>query len=81
MVTEGELQEWGSKTQRLSRRNRKQFSFNCRTFALLPCLKLWDVLAGTSKNPLRVALAVCDARCTPVQLRFSTTIAAARTGF
>jgi len=38
-------------------------------------------LKGTSKNPLRVALAVCDARCTPVQLRFSTTIAAARTGF
>jgi hypothetical protein len=36
---------------------------------------------GISKNPLRVALAVCDARCTPVQLRFSTTIAAARTGF
>jgi len=38
-------------------------------------------LMATSKNPLRVALAVCDARCTPVQLRFSTTIAAARNGF
>jgi hypothetical protein len=36
---------------------------------------------GRSKNLLRVALAVCDARCTPVQLRFSTTIAAARDGF
>jgi hypothetical protein len=31
-------------------------------------------------NLLRVALAVCDARCTCVQLRFSTTIAAARNG-
>jgi hypothetical protein len=38
-------------------------------------------LMGTSKNPLRVVLAVCDARCTPEQLRFSTTIAAALTGF
>jgi hypothetical protein len=35
----------------------------------------------TSINLLRVALAVCDARCTLVQLRFSTTIAAARDGY
>jgi hypothetical protein len=34
-----------------------------------------------SENLLRVALAACDARCTPVQLRFSTTLAAARDGF
>jgi hypothetical protein len=34
-----------------------------------------------AKNLLRVAMAACDARCTPVQLRFSTTIAAARDGF
>jgi hypothetical protein len=33
-----------------------------------------------SKNLLRVALAVCDAHCTPAQIRFSTTIAAARNG-
>jgi hypothetical protein len=33
------------------------------------------------KNLLRVALSVCDARCTFVQLRFSTNIAAARYGF
>jgi hypothetical protein len=36
---------------------------------------------GRSKNLLRVALAFCDARYTPVQLRFSTTIVAARDGF
>jgi hypothetical protein len=34
-----------------------------------------------SPNLLRVALAAFDARCTFVQLRFSTTIAAARDGF
>jgi hypothetical protein len=28
-------------------------------------------LEETSKNLLRVAFSVCDARCTPVQLRFS----------
>jgi len=43
--------------------------------------KMSATLEGTSKNLLRVALAVCDARCTRVQLRFSTTIAAARDGF
>jgi hypothetical protein len=36
---------------------------------------------GISKNLLRVALLVCDARCTLVQLRFSTNTAAARDGF
>jgi len=36
---------------------------------------------GGSKNLLRVALAVADARCTPVQRRFATAIAAARDGF
>jgi hypothetical protein len=44
-------------------------------------LKLHVVRKVRSKTLLRVALAVCDARCTPVQLRFSTTIAAARDGF
>jgi hypothetical protein len=38
-------------------------------------------LKGRSNNLLRVALAVCDACCTPVQLRFSTTIAAGSKGF
>jgi hypothetical protein len=37
--------------------------------------------SGTSKNLLRVADFVCDARCTLVQLRFSTKSAAARDGF
>jgi hypothetical protein len=32
-------------------------------------------------NLLRVAFSVCDARCTQVQLRFSTETAAARYGF
>jgi hypothetical protein len=34
-----------------------------------------------SPNLLRVALPVCDARCTSVQLRFSTSTASARYGF
>jgi hypothetical protein len=41
----------------------------------------YELFYGASKNPLRVALALCDAHCTLVQLRFSTTIAAARSGF
>jgi hypothetical protein len=36
---------------------------------------------GTSKNLLRVALSVCDARRTSVRLCFSTEIAAPRDGF
>jgi hypothetical protein len=37
--------------------------------------------SGASLNLLRVADFVCDARCTFVQLRFSTKSAAARDGF
>jgi hypothetical protein len=38
-------------------------------------------MTGISKNLLRVALPVCEARCTLVQLRFSTGTASARDGF
>jgi hypothetical protein len=38
-------------------------------------------MTGISKNLLRVALPVCDARCTLVQLRFSASTASARDGF
>ena len=40
-----------------------------------------DSRMDASKNLLRVAFSVCDARCTLVQLRFSTETAAARDGF
>lgn len=39
------------------------------------------VSVSVSINLLRVALLAADARCTPVQLRFSASIAAARDGF
>jgi hypothetical protein len=38
-------------------------------------------MSARSANLLRVAFSVCDARCTLVQLRFSTETAAARDGF
>ncbi|WP_313035293.1 hypothetical protein [Massilia alkalitolerans] len=38
-------------------------------------------IPGTSKNLLRVAFAICDARRAFVRLRFSTATAAARDGF
>jgi hypothetical protein len=44
-------------------------------------VRMFVFMTGISKNLLRVALSVCDARCTLVQLRFSTNTAAARDGF